>query len=248
MRPYRTLPSMLLLGAALAATPLALRGEEHPAPPSQSAQPHGEPAPPASPESAHGSAPSENHAAPAGGHGEAAHHGPEVKLFGTVLGPGAQYLIKLINFALFAGGLIWLTKGALSAAFKARAQELEDRLNQAEKDRSEGLAQLQALEARMSGMQEELGGILAKAEVDADAEKHRILAAARAEAEVILAQAQSEIAFQQRQAEQELRALVVELAVQGASQRLQNQLQGAAAEPVVERAIEQISLSAGGKS
>jgi F-type H+-transporting ATPase subunit b len=164
-----------------------------------------------------------------------------------VLGHGAQYIIKLINFALFAGGLIWLTKGALSAAFKARAQELEDRLNQAEKDRLVGEAQIRDLEARMAGLQEELGGILAKADVDAEAEKQRILAAARAEAEVILAQAHSEIDFQRRQAEQELRALVVELAVQGASQRLQNRLQGAAAEPVVERAIEQISLSAGGK-
>ena len=170
-----------------------------------------------------------------------------MKLFGTVLGPGAQYVIKLINFALFAGGLVWLTKGALSAAFKSRAQELEERLNQAEKDRLEGEAQVKALEARMAGLQEELGGILAKAEVDAESEKQRILTAARAEAELILAQARAEIDFQSRNAEKELRALVVELAVQGASQRLQKRLQGEAAEPVVERAIEQIGISAGGQ-
>jgi len=234
MRRTRILSS-IVLGVALASAPMALRGEEHPAPAAHETQ-----AP------AHGEAAQAPHGESA--HGAAAHHGPEVKLFGTELGPGAQYIIKLINFAIFAGGLVWLTKGALSAAFKARAQELEDRLNQAEKDRLEGEAQVRELEARMAGLQEELGGILAKADVDAEAEKQRILTAARAEAEVILAQATSEIDFQRRHAEQELRALVVELAVQGASQRLQNQLQGAAAEPVVERAIEQISLSAGGKS
>jgi F-type H+-transporting ATPase subunit b len=246
MRRIRIL-SLILLGAAWASAPLALRAEDpspKPAHETQATPPqHGEAGPG---EAGHGPAAGGEHAA-AAGHGAGAHHGPEVKLFGTVLSPGAQYLIKLINFALFAGGLIWLTKGALSAAFKARAQEIEDRLNQAEKDRLEGEAQVRELEARMAGMQQELGGILAKADADAEAEKQRILAAARAEAEVILAQAQSEIDFQRRHAEQELRALVVELAVQGAAQRLQNRLQGAASEPVVERAIEQISLSAGGK-
>ena len=239
----RSLPSLLIAGA-LVAFPLGLRAQEHQAP-------QGHEAPAAAP--AHGEAAQPSHEAPvageghgeAAGHGEGAHHGPEVKLFGTVLGPGAQYLIKVLNFVLFAGGLVWLTKGALSAAFKARAQELEDRLNQAEKDRLEGEAQVQELEARMAGLQAELGGILEKADQDAELEKQRILEGARSEAEAILAQARAEIEFQRRQAEQELRALVVELAVQGASQRLQSRLQGDAAGPVVERAIEQISLSAG---
>ena len=97
----------------------------------------------------------------------------------------------------------------------------------------------------MAGLQAELGGILEKADQDAELEKQRILEGARSEAEAILAQARAEIEFQRRQAEQELRALVVELAVQGATQRLQARLQGDAAGPVVERAIEQISLSAG---
>jgi F-type H+-transporting ATPase subunit b len=96
----------------------------------------------------------------------------------------------------------------------------------------------------MAGLEGELEGILSKADADAAAEKERILAAARAEAEAILAQAKSEIEFQRRLAEQELRALVAELAVEGATRRLQARLEGPGAAVLVDRAIDQISQRA----
>ncbi len=239
-------------GTALALYPISLGAQAPNAPVSGGAAQHGADAP-AQEHGPHGhgeghgdstGAPPEGKAHEAGAHEgaehEGGHHGPPVKLFGMVLGNGAQFAIKVINFVIFAGGLIFLTKGALSAAFKARAKELEDRLSQAQRDKAEGEAQMQALEAKMAGLQAELDGILQKAEVDAEAEKQRILEGARAEAATILAQTKVDIENQRKAAEAELRALVAELATDGAVKKLQAQLQGAAVASTVDRAIQQI--------
>jgi F-type H+-transporting ATPase subunit b len=167
-------------------------------------------------------------------------HHPVVKLFGHAMGPGAQFGVQVFNFALFAGLLFFLLKGALSSAFKARTRDLEDKLSQAERDKAEAAAQVQALEARMAGLHQELEGIMAKAAADAEAEKSLILESARAEAEQILAQTGAEIDSRRRQAEAELRALVADLALAGAARRLEAVLQGETAAQVLDQAIEQV--------
>ena len=176
---------------------------------------------------------------------EAGHaHHPIVKLFGHSLGTKAQFGVTVFNFILFAGLLGYLLKGALAAAFKARTKELEDKLSQAERDKAEAEQQIQELESRMAGLQQELEGIMAKADADAEIEKERILASAKAEAALILAQTGSEIDAQARQAEAALRALMAELVVAGAAKRLERQVQGDVADQVLDRAIEQVG---GGK-
>jgi F-type H+-transporting ATPase subunit b len=187
----------------------------------------------------------EHAAAPTHG-GAKTQHGPEVKLPFMHRGLTAteQFLLKTVNFIVFALVLIIPLKSVLAAAFKARAQELEERLTLAEREKAEGEAQVRELEARMAGLEGELDGILSKADADAVGEKERILEAARTEAEVILAQAMAEIDFQRRNVEQELRALVAQLAVEGATQRLQARLEGPAAATLVDRAIHSISQRA----
>ena len=169
-----------------------------------------------------------------------AHHGAEIKLFGMPLSQVGQFGVRVVNFGIFFAVLYFALKGALASTFKARAKELAEQLDQAEQDKIEGEAQLRELEAKMAGLHEELEGILAKAGTDAEVEKQRILDAARLEAEQILAQTRAEIAFQQRQAEKELRALVAQLAVEGAAKRLETQVQGALAEQVLDRAIQEV--------
>ncbi len=163
-----------------------------------------------------------------------------MKLFGKEYGNLGAFLVQLLNFAIYGAALFFMLKGALSTMFKARKEELETLLAQAEKDKAEGEAQVRELEAKMAGLEGELAGILAKADTDAEAEKQRVLEAARAEATQILAQVQAEIGHQKRQAELELRALVAELAVEGAAKRLEAKLQGAEAGKAVDRAIQQI--------
>jgi len=234
MMRRRSLPiiQLALTSALWLGTP-ALRAQE-PVPPTthetHATEGHTQPA------STHeGAAPHE-----AASHEAAGHHGPEIKLFGKSLGPFGQFMVKLFNFAVFFFGLFFLLKGALGSAFKSRTKELQDQLSQAERDQAQGLAQIQELEAKMSGLQQELDGIMVKADAEAEIEKQRILEAARQEADQILVQTRQEIEYQKRIAEQELRALVAELAIQGATERLKTRLQGATAEQVLDRSIEQV--------
>ena len=167
----------------------------------------------------------------------------EVQLLGFSFGSLGQWILQLINLALFAGGLWYLVKGPVRAAFANYKKDLEDRLAQAERDKAEGEAQIQELEAKMAGLQAELGEILAKAGVEAEAEKQRVLDAARSEAAALLATAESEITRQQQLASQELRALVAELAVEAATKRLEARVQGAIAQSVTDHAIAELGGS-----
>ena len=226
------IPLALITGLALSGP--VLRAEEPPAEHAQ-VQPTPEGHEAKSPES------QEGHEAKGEAH-EAHHHAP-LKLMGMELERPGQFAVQAFNFILFAGLLFFLLKGALSSAFKARAKELEDKLSQAERERAEADAQIQELEARMAGLQAELAGIMAKAGTEAEAEKERILESARTEAALILAQTHAEIDYQKRAAEGELRTLVAELAVEGATKRLQNQVMGEVAARVLDRSIEQVGGS-----
>lgn len=237
-RPLTSLLPALLLGGALMAAPVALRAQAHEAPKQETheapkAEAHGAghegPAHEAPAAGSHGGTPAaEGHGE---GHGAAgAHHGLNWKELG----------LKLINFGLFVGIIWFAASGKAKAAFAARAKELEDQLQQAARDKAEGEAQIAALESKMGGLQAELDGILEKAGKDAEAEKARVIDAARTEAQALLAQAQSDITFAQKQAEQELKALVAQLAVEGATARIQAKLQGAVAAGAIDKAITQI--------
>jgi F-type H+-transporting ATPase subunit b len=235
----------LSLALALTLSPLGLMAQNHDTHPAPAAEAHATPAAGSHEAPAAGPA-AEGHAAPAGGHeapahaGAAVHHAPAMKLFGKEYGNLGAFIVKLLNFAIYGAALYFMLRGALSAMFKARKEELITLLAQAEKDKAEGEAQVKELEAKMADLEGELAGILSKAEVDAEAEKQRVLEAARAEATQILAQAQTEIGNQKRLAEQELRALVAELAIEGAAKRLEAKLQGPEAAKALDRAIQQI--------
>ena len=242
----------LALIAALGLSSLALAAQAHATPAAEkhstataepAAHPAGHEAKPAAghaaPEAAHG-ATAAGHAEPAHGAAAGGHHKAPMTLFGKDYGNGGAFLVQLLNFALYGAALFFMLKGALSTMFKSRKEELETLLAQAERDKADGEAQMQELEAKMAGLEGELAGILSKAETDAEAEKQHVLEAARTEATLILAQAQAEIGHQKRQAEQELRALVAELAIEGAAQRLEAKLQGPESAKALDRAIQQI--------
>jgi F-type H+-transporting ATPase subunit b len=228
MNPKRFLPAILALPLLLAAPRL---GAQQPSP-----------APLVAPPAAPAPAPRPPAALPegerAGGHEEGeAHH---VKFLGRVLRSWQEFAIHVFNFLVFGAILFFPLRGALASAFRARAKELEDQLSRAQREKEEGEAQIRDLEARMAGLQEELEAIMARAAADAETERGRILASARAEAEQIMAQTRTEIAYQQRLAEQELRALVAGLAVEGAARRLETRVQGDVARTAMDDAIQQV--------
>ena len=245
MKQRRTLILSLATALLLTVASPALRAQEHPEPAAATqTEGHQSPTGPGATEPVHEGVAHEGTEHEGAGHPGAAHEGahhPSITLFGHNLGTLAQFGVQVFNFILFAAILVILLKSALASAFKARTRELEDKLSQAETDKAEAAVQIQALDSRMAGLQQELEGIMAKAEADAETEKQRILESAKAEAAQILAQTQAEITFQKRQAEDELRALVAELAVVGATRRLETRLSfDETATQVLDKAIHQV--------
>lgn len=149
--------------------------------------------------------------------------GQEIHFLGMSLGIVGQFLAKLLNFAVFFAALYFMLRGSLKAAFKARKEEVEAQLNQAERDKAEGEAQIQKLDQRMRELELELEESRNKAEAEAEQEKQRILDAARQEAEQILEQARQDVANHYRLAEKALMEKVADLAIEGAKTRIQAQ-------------------------
>lgn len=174
----------------------------------------------------------------AAGHSKGSH--PEVKLFGKSLGTLAQFGVAVFNFLIFFGILFLALKGALSSAFKAQKEELKNRLSKSEKDKEEAGRQIQELEARMAGLQQELSSVIAKAEVDAKSEQSQILEDAKIEVAQIMSQTHAEIESLKRGAKAELHAMVMELVVANAAQQLATQLHGDLAANTLDHAIEKV--------
>jgi F-type H+-transporting ATPase subunit b len=227
LRPPRIV-SVALLSLALGVSGPALRSQHEPAHQAETAQ---EP-------TSHEAVPTHGEAHATEGHGGG--HGPAIEFFGHPLSPFWQFFIRVVNFAIFFAILFFALKGLLSSAFKMRSKELEEKLSQAELDRLEGEAQIAEMEAQMAGMSQELDAIMVKAEAEAQNEKIRIIEEARQEAVAILAQSRQDIENQRRQTEHELRAMVAELAVEGARARIGSRLQGDVAGQVVDKAIGQM--------
>lgn len=251
MKRFRFLSS-LLLGAAMATAPLALRAQGHEPAKAEAheAQTEGH----AAKAEAHDAKAEGHDAKAAEGHQAAGHEGAAHEGAGHEGGEhgGGHHgidwkaeIFKVVNFALFAAGIWFMIGAGKKAAFEQKAKDIEHQLQQAERDKAEGEAQIRDLEARMAAMQKELEGIVSKAEADAEAEKVRVIEAAKAEAEMIIAQAGAEIAFRQKQAELELRALVAQLASEAAAQRIEVRLQGGVAATVLDKAIRDIGSQGG---
>ena len=167
-------------------------------------------------------------------------HHPEVKLFGRPIGVLAQFGVTVFNFLLFFGILFFALKGALSSAFKTQREELKAKLFKSEQDKEEANRQVQELEARMFGLQQELSSVMAKAEIDAKIEQNQILEAAKTEVAQIMHQTHVEIESLKQSAKSELHAMVMDLVIANAAERLTAQLHGNLAAHTLDQAIEKV--------
>lgn len=162
-----------------------------------------------------------------------------ISLFGYPLNDLAQWGIQVVNFFIFVGLLIYFTKKPLQSFFSNQKEEIKNLLARSVRDKEEGLAQLQSLTAKMNGLEAELKVILSKAQVDAEEEKARILAAAREEAEALIKHTRNDIELQTQQAQYELRALAAELAINLAQAKIKKQLDAPRASVAIDHAIQQ---------
>jgi F-type H+-transporting ATPase subunit b len=136
----------------------------------------------------------------------------------------AQELFKWINFAIVAGGVIWLFAKVLPPVFRGRAEAISSAIAKATAAKNEADALLRDAERKLANMEKEVAELRATAQRESAAEIERLMAASHSDEEKISVAAKAEIAAAERAARQELKALAAKLAVDGAQTQLATQL------------------------
>ncbi|HVR26450.1 MAG TPA: ATP synthase F0 subunit B [Candidatus Polarisedimenticolia bacterium] len=139
-----------------------------------------------------------------------------VRLVARITGAstGTAYLLcVLLNFAVIAGIIIWVSRKYLPGAFSARTAAIQKAMQEAQKASEEARRRLAEIEARLMKLDVEIGMMRDTAEKEAAEEEARIQAAAQEDSRKILESAQLEIAAALKSARRELTAYAADLAV-----------------------------------
>lgn len=149
---------------------------------------------------------------------------PSVLWLGKHLGlsGGAMYwLAVVINFAIIAIGVVYISRLRLPAMFRSRTESIREAMDEAKAASEDAKSRLAAIEARLSRLDSDIAAMTAKAEEDGAAEADRIRAAADDDKLKIVEAAAQEIDVAAKSARRELAAYAADLAVNMARQRIQ---------------------------
>ena len=141
---------------------------------------------------------------------------PAVRFIARITGAstGTAYLLSvLLNFAVMAGLIIWVSRKYLPGVFSARTAAIQKAMQEAQKASEEARRRLAEIESRLRKLDVEIGMMRDTAEKEAAAEEARIQAAAQEDARKMLESAQLEIAAALKSARRELTAYAADLAV-----------------------------------
>ena len=136
----------------------------------------------------------------------------------------AQELFKWINFAIVAGGAIWLFGKVLPPKFRGHAENISSAIEKATADKDAADALLRDAERKLASLEKEVAELRESAAREGAAEIERLMAATHSDEEKIAIAARAEISAAERAARQELKALAAKLSVEGARSALANQL------------------------
>jgi F-type H+-transporting ATPase subunit b len=173
-------------------------------------------------------------------------HSASVKFLAKHTGLSLEYaywLSVLVNFAIVAGLIFWLSKKNLPGMFRNRTASIQKAMEEARKASEEANRRLADIEARLARLGEEIGGMRAAAEREAAAEEARIKAAAQEDARKIVESAEQEIAAAAKSARRELTVYAADLAVSLASKQIKV---GAATDQALVREFAQQLAADGG--
>ncbi len=145
---------------------------------------------------------------------------------------------KFINLTIFVGILYFLLKKPLSAAFKAKRDEIQAELIAAQADRESAMKTLEDAEAKFSMLDSERLNIKDKAFQDGEAEKARIAEQTASEIEKIKLNASTEIAGVTQSAKRELRRYSADEAIKLAEQMIKEKIGTAESAQLVKTSID----------
>ncbi len=176
----------------------------------------------------------EGHGEAAGGHGEAAGgHGPNY----------TDFILRLVNFAIFLG-LIWFLAGKkIKAFFTGRETQIKNELDDLEARRRNAEAKLRQVEKSISNIEQERQAVLDEFVAQGEALKKSIVEEAARKAERMQTQAEIAIATERNTALGELRSEMAELIVEAAEKILREKLTKEEHEKLVEDYLTKVVLN-----
>ena len=141
------------------------------------------------------------------------------KLTGLSL-DNAYWLCVVLNFAIIAGAVVYLSKKNLPGMFRNRTASIQKAMQEARQASEDANRRLGEIETRLSRLDSEIAEMRATAEKEAVAEEARIKAAAEEDGRKIVESAEQEIAAAAKLARRELTNYAANLAVSLAARQI----------------------------
>ena len=132
----------------------------------------------------------------------------------------AYWLCVLLNFAIVAGAVVYLSKKNLPGMFRNRTASIQKAMQEARQASEDANRRLGEIETRLSRLDSEIAEMRATAEKEAVAEEARIKAAAEEDGRKIVESAEQEIAAAAKSARRELTNYAANLAVSLAARQI----------------------------
>jgi F0F1-type ATP synthase membrane subunit b/b' len=196
---------------------------------------HGAAADPGAGDAAHGQP--QAHGPPAGDHAQGAEHGAssheEAESIWSI--PA-----RIFNFALLAGGLIYLLRSPLADYLASRKQQIRGGLDAARETSEKATAQLAELDRRLQALPAELEALRRKGVEEIAAEERRIQAKAEAERTRLIEDMRRDVDVRVRVARKALAEHTADLAVGLAADRVRQTITEADQARLIDRYTDQV--------
>jgi F-type H+-transporting ATPase subunit b len=141
---------------------------------------------------------------------------PAVRFVARVTGMSLQHaywLCMLLNFAIIAAAIIWVSRLHLPGVFRSRTESIQSAMREAQKASADANRRLADIESRLAKLDSEIASMQSTAEQEAAAEEARIQAAAEEDRRKIVESAQHEIVAAAKAARRDLKVYAADLAV-----------------------------------
>ncbi len=154
--------------------------------------------------------------------------------------PWADIIKQAINFLILAGVLVYFLRKPLSSFLKERSELLRKAIDDAAKARADAAEKLAAIETRTAKLADEIAGMNAKMDVEAEAEGRRLQETAAVEISRIRVQSEFTGEQEVKKAREELRMEASLLAARAAEELVSKTLSPEDQERLVRENIEKI--------
>ncbi len=132
---------------------------------------------------------------------------------GVGLDKTKDLILRIINFTVLAGVLIFLLRKPVAKGLESRRQGIRDQLDDLQKQKAEAEKELAQYKEKLSQLDKEVGNIVAEYVKDGEAAKAKIIEEAKAAAEKLREQAKKNIEHEFEKARHELKMEISEQAV-----------------------------------